>query len=57
VPDTTTQYRQLAGTSRAASDTAAIVPAAYEGRIDTLLVAAGLDQMPERIPVAAILRF
>jgi hypothetical protein len=57
VPDTTTQYRQLAGTSRAASDIAATVPAAYEGRIDTLLVAAGLDQMPERIPVAAILRF
>jgi Bacterial archaeo-eukaryotic release factor family 3 len=97
------QYRQLAGTGRAAGDIGAIVMAAYEGRVDTLFVAsdrqewgsfhgetrtvethrepiagdddlldvaamytllkrgtiyaAGLEQMPEHTPAAAILRY
>jgi hypothetical protein len=33
------QYRQLAGTGRAASDLGAIVTAAYDGRVDTLFIA------------------
>jgi hypothetical protein len=33
------QYRQLAGTGRAAADIGAIVTAAYDGRVDTLFVA------------------
>jgi hypothetical protein len=36
------QYERYAGTGRASQDLATIVPAAYEGRIDTLFVA--LDQ-------------
>jgi hypothetical protein len=101
--DAAAQYRQLAGTGRAADDIGAIVMAAYDGRIDTLFIAidrqqwgsfhgesrtveahqeavAGdddlldvaamytllkrgtiyavrLDQMPERTPAAAILRY
>jgi hypothetical protein len=97
------QYRQLAGTGRAAGDIGAIVTAAYDGRVDTLFIAVdkhmwgsfdgesrtieayqeavagdddlldvaamytllkrgtiyavGLDQMPERTPAAAILRY
>jgi hypothetical protein len=38
------QYRQLAGTGRANDDTSAIVTAAYDGRIDTLFVAIGVQQ-------------
>jgi hypothetical protein len=33
------QYRQLAGTGRAAGDIGAILTAAYEGRVDTLFIA------------------
>ena len=33
------QYRQLVGTGRASGDVGAIVPAAYDGRVDTLFVA------------------
>jgi Bacterial archaeo-eukaryotic release factor family 3 len=97
------QYRQLAGTGRAAGDIGAIVTAAYDGRVDTLFVAVdrqewgsfhgetrtvethreaiagdedlldvaamytllrrgtiyavGLEEMPEHIPAAAILRY
>jgi Bacterial archaeo-eukaryotic release factor family 3 len=38
------RYRQLVGTGRAISDIQAIVMAAYEGRIDTLFVAVGVQQ-------------
>jgi hypothetical protein len=101
--DAAARYCQLAGTGRAAADIGAIVTAAYDGRIDTLFIAAdkqqwgsfdaesrtvevhqeplagdddlldaaamytllkrgtiyavGLDQMPERTPAAAILRY
>jgi hypothetical protein len=40
----TAQYRQLVGTGRATADVSAIVAAAYDGRIDTLLVAIGVHQ-------------
>jgi hypothetical protein len=38
------QYRQLAGTGRATDDISAIVTAAYDGRVDTLFVAIGMQQ-------------
>jgi Bacterial archaeo-eukaryotic release factor family 3 len=38
------QYRQLAGTGRAADDIGDIVTAAYDGRIDTLFVAVGVQE-------------
>jgi hypothetical protein len=42
--DAAAQYRQLAGTGRAAGDLSAIVMAAYDGRIATLFVALGIQQ-------------
>jgi hypothetical protein len=38
------QYRHLVGTGRATNEITAIVPAAYDGRIDTLFVAVGVQQ-------------
>lgn len=38
------QYRQLAGTGRAAADISTIITAGYDGRIDTLFVAIGMHQ-------------
>ncbi|UCF19000.1 MAG: hypothetical protein JSU87_13860 [Gemmatimonadota bacterium] len=38
------QYRELAGTERAASDLQRIVPAAHAGRVDSLFVAVGVQQ-------------
>ncbi len=38
------RYRQLAGTERASNNLKEIVPAAYEGRIDTLFVVVGVQQ-------------
>lgn len=37
------QYRQLAGTGRTSSDLAEIVPAAFSGRIEKLIVAEGIQ--------------
>ena len=42
--DAATQYRHLVGTGRVAGDISAIVTAAYDGRIDTLFVALGVQQ-------------
>jgi Bacterial archaeo-eukaryotic release factor family 3 len=38
------QYRQLVGTGRAAGDINSVVTAAYDGRIDTLFVAIGVQE-------------
>jgi release factor family 3 len=38
------QYHQLVGTGRASGDVGAIVPAAYDGRVDTLFVAVNVQQ-------------
>jgi Bacterial archaeo-eukaryotic release factor family 3 len=38
------QYRQLAGTGRAAGDIGAVVTAAYDGRVDTLFIAVDRQQ-------------
>jgi hypothetical protein len=38
------QYRDLAGSERAASDLRQIVPAAHQGRVDALFVAVGVQQ-------------
>ncbi|MFZ5907059.1 MAG: PAS domain-containing protein [Nitrospirota bacterium] len=39
-----TRYRQLAHTERASCDIKTIVPAAYQGRVDILFVAVGMQQ-------------
>ncbi len=39
-----TQYMQLIGTGRTSNNVAEILPAAYYGRVDTLLVAVGIQQ-------------
>jgi hypothetical protein len=38
------RYRDLVGTGRATDDITAIIPAAYDGRVDSLFVAAGVQQ-------------
>ncbi len=39
-----TKYRELVGTGKASADSRKIVPAAYEGRVDSLFVAVGVQQ-------------
>jgi len=42
--DAISQYRQIAGNERASNQVKEIVPNAYDGRIDTLFVAVGVQQ-------------
>ncbi len=47
------QYRRLAGTGRTAADLGEILPAAYEGQIETLLVGAGQQRWGRFNPAIA----